>query len=211
MGELNNKIVESRKLKVKSGFQSGQSLIELLIAIGVAGIFITGAMLSVDVALRSTAQNKQVQPASFLAQELMDAVVVAARTNWQQNIAAPTLGNPYFISVGVSTAGKEASSPLNGVTYQRFFTISDASPVDASKKLIMVTVEWPAASPTNNITLARYVTRNQNAVFRQTDWSGGGGQSGIFADATKFDVQSPSGGMHTSEGGSIYLEGFSAP
>lgn len=211
MAALNNKTVESKRLKVKSGLQSGQSLIELLIAIGVAGIFITGAALSVDVALRSTSQNKQVQPAGQLAQELLDNVVVAARANWQTNIASLMLGSPYYVSVGVTTAGKEATPLLllNGIQYQRFFVVSDLVSPDPLQKSITVTVEWPAASPTASITLTRFVARNQNFAFQQTDWSGGIGQPGFFVDATKFDTQS--GAIKISEGGSMYLNGFSAP
>jgi len=191
--------------------KSGQSLIELLIAIGIAGIFISGATLSVDVALRSTTQNKQAQPASQLAQELLDAVVVAARANWQGNIANPpiVLGAPYVITAaGASAAGTEFKD-LNGLRYTRSFAVADVSPVDSSKKSITVTVTWPVGASLGTVTLARIVTRNQNAVFRQTDWSGGSGQFGVFNDATKFDTQS--GEIKITDGGSIYLNGFSAP
>ncbi len=204
-----NDAVKRKTRNVKRGSESGQSLIELMIAIGIAGIFITGATFSVDVALRLTSQNKQAQPASFLAQELMDAVVVAARANWQGNIAAPfTTGGSYFISGGSSIAGTE-SKILNNLTYTRSFIITDPA-TDASKKLITVTVTWPVGASVGTVTLQRYVTRNQNVVFRQTDWSGGptGLSTATFGDQTKFYQGT---NMDSTTGGILFISGLLHP
>lgn len=189
--------------------QRGQSLIELLVAIGVAGIFITGATLSLDVAIRSTKQNKQSQPAAQLAQELLDNVSVVSQSNWASVVA---VAGPSFISTsGVFSVatGKEIVASVSGVDYQRYFIVSDLpAGADPSRKVITVTVEWPAVGPTNRVSLSRSVTRHENAVFRQTDWSGGAGQPGAFQDATKFDTRS---NMTVSEGGSLSITGLPHP
>jgi prepilin-type N-terminal cleavage/methylation domain-containing protein len=201
---------ELNKKRAESGSQSGQSLIELLVAMSIAGIFIGGVTIALDVALRSTTQSKHAQPASLLVQELLDTVAVAARANWQGSIAVLPLNTPYHIMNGVAVAGSESKTPdVNGLVYTRFFTVADVIPPDASRKLITVTATWPAGASIGTVTLARYVTRSQNSAFRQTDWSGDSGQSGLFIDAAKFAAQS--GIIKVTDGGFIYLDGFSAP
>ena len=50
----------------------GQSLIELLVALSMAGIFIVGMTSAIEVSLRTGAQNEFMQAASLLAQEELD-------------------------------------------------------------------------------------------------------------------------------------------
>ena len=63
-------------------YKRGQSLIEILIAVTVAGVLVGGSAVLVTVVLQSTTQNRYFQAAGLLGQELMDRVTVFAEAKW---------------------------------------------------------------------------------------------------------------------------------
>lgn len=197
------------KFQIKHPNLCGQSLIELLIAIGVASLFITGITTTIEVALRSSISGKEAQSASYLGQELVDAVTVIAHANWSS--IAQAVGNAYVVSPNTVAIGQEQIT-INGVVYTRFFTVAsvlrdvsgnlDTGVDDPSTKRILVTVQWLGGGPW---TVTKLITRHAHGVFLQTDWFGGSGQRGIISDIAKFDTQS---GIDASQSGSLKLLGL---
>lgn len=191
----------------------GQSLIELLVAIGVASLFITGVTGIVEVALRSSVVGRESQSASYLGQELLDAVTVISNSNWSA-IASIAVASSIIPPSSVVAAPELVT--VNSVQYTRFFTVErisrdangdfvepyDVNFDDPSTKRVTVTISWPGANP---LTFTKLITRHQNVAFVQTDWFGGDGQNGIIVDPTKFATQS---GIDISQSGSLKLSGF---
>lgn len=88
-------------------------------------------------------------------------------------------------------------------------TISGASPCesgsleDPSTQRITSIVEWIASSGLTDLTLVDYITRWKNAIFQQTDWSGGSGDDGVYTEpgssyssSTNIDTGSESFQLH---------------
>ncbi|MEK7554636.1 MAG: hypothetical protein AAB518_01480 [Patescibacteria group bacterium] len=112
----------------------GQSLIEILVAVGVGAILVSSAALLLVVSTRVGRESRFIQAASFLSQELMDEVVVFADRHWFCS-TTPTCGlyslqkgpgNPYYL-LGlplVANSGSE-SITLDSVTYTRSFLVEN--------------------------------------------------------------------------------------
>ncbi len=176
---------------------------------GLAAAFIGGAVLAVEVGLRSSTQNKFIQAATFLAQEELDSASALAGSDWHKidadgldalsptpaqnyiNTAAP----PFFV---VRDAAE--TKDIDGVTYTRYFMVDPVSrdvsgnieavynPVNADPATEKITafVSWPNAAP---LSITRYIARLNNTVSVQTDWSGGAQVDQMFgADPTKFSA-----------------------
>lgn len=88
-------------------------------------------------------------------------------------------------------------------------TISGASPCesgsleDPSTQRVTSIVEWIASSGLTDLTLVDYITRWKNAIFQQTDWSGGSGDDGVYTEpgssyssSTNIDTGSESFQLH---------------
>lgn len=171
----------------------GQSLIEILIGIGIAAIIIGGAAVTIGLTLRSNVQTKNVQIATGFAQQLLDQLTDFANANWHN---VYDIGGSYYLtSVGgtiSSVSGQESLPPVEDITYSRSFIVKNvsrdgsgniesvynAANDDPSTQKVVVTVSWPVGVDTQTIVLNKIFTRNRNLIFHQTDWSGGAGQSG---------------------------------
>jgi prepilin-type N-terminal cleavage/methylation domain-containing protein len=188
--------------------KKGQSLIEILVAITIAAILIGGAVGAIAFTLRSSVQNKNLQTANSLNQELLDRVVNFAEANWH-NIYSPPIvkGSPYHLLVsgaGFSLNSGSESVTLEGITFSRSFVVENVSRDssgniemvynsindDPSTQKITVTTNWPQGTQTAATTLNKYLTRSKSLVFHQTDWSGGAGQPGLWVNQTKYDTGS---------------------
>lgn len=201
MGALNTK----RFFNIK-----GQSLIELLVAIGIAGAFIFGATVAVNVGVKSTTQTKDAQQLTQLAQELLDGVTTVAQSSWNSvaNVTAPSFlsGSPLTVQAGEDSPIDplyHRSFTVDGVSRNGSSDIDSAGTDDPATKLIRVTVRRDSAQ----VTLSKYITRYQTGVLKQTDWSGGGGQTSAAVDPTKFDTKDASIDVTTTPG-SIQLIGL---
>jgi type II secretory pathway pseudopilin PulG len=98
----------------------GQSLVELLIAIGIGSVMILGAITVVAPGLKGGAQVAQSQMAGAAAAELMDNVRGWSETDWH-NIynLAKTSSSPYYLIAGSSTfiaATGTETVPFDGIT-----------------------------------------------------------------------------------------------
>lgn len=167
----------------------GQSLIEVLVAIAVGAIIIGGVAVTIGVTLRSNVQNKNVQTATTLAQEVVGEVSDLAAGNWH-NLDALSVGAQYQIATtGPNLTVKLGAEPfiIDGKQFIRFFTYQNtsrdsrdniesnynAANNDPSTKKIIVQVNWQEGADTANVTLNKFVTRSKNLTFRQTNWVGG--------------------------------------
>lgn len=188
--------------------QRGQSLIEILVALGIGVILIGGVTALIAVNLRSSSESKMTQTASSLAQEAVDGAKSVAETNWNNFYGlAKGSDNRYFIATSTLTAatGTESVS-VGGYAFTRYFYIENVNRTQCG-------IGSPTTTPTtpscvNNFPLGSgdiaedpstqkitavvewtggkrttqeyYVSRTRNAAIRQTDWSGGGGDNSVM-------------------------------
>lgn len=92
----------------------------------------------------------------------------------------------------------DASSTISGVT-----PCVDGSFEDPSTQKITSVVEWLSSGSISNLVLNDYITRWKNAIFQQTDWSGGSGDSGVYtqpgssySSSSNIDINSGSFRIH---------------
>lgn len=137
--------------------ESGQLLVELLVAFGVASILIPAIIFGFISASSGRVQQEQRLKATGLLKEGEEAVRSLRETDWN-NVAVN--GTYYPKVVGSAwTWGVVSDGQINDFT--RSVVISDAIPADLSKKQITVTVSWNNILPTN-MTSTFILTRWKN-------------------------------------------------
>lgn len=217
---------------------SGQSLVEVLIAIAVGAILIGAATATIIPVLRSNLETRTVQIAGSLAQEYLDNLRSLAESNWYQIYNPPSAKGPssQFYLTATSTTYEilsgATSTTAEGRTFTRYFYIENvnrdlcgASDIaanattscasgpgssgvaeDPSTQKITSIVSWTAGgSASGQINKVQYLTRSQNKVFVQSDWSAGPGQEGpITSENNKF--ASSTNVNYSSSTGSIKIE-----
>jgi type II secretory pathway pseudopilin PulG len=194
----------------------GQSLVEILIgmAIGIS-LIIAGIGLIVP-ALNSNKQVSNIQIGTALARELLDNTRVWSERDWHNILSLATgTANRYYL---ITTASPYASSSgsqtitVSTTTYTRYFYVSDGyrdasgnitasgGTYDPSTKLITVAYGWPGV-PTS--TMSMYLTRNEENIYLQSDWSGGPGASSAatsvgnqFATSSNIDYSTTTGSLY---------------
>ncbi|MEK7192317.1 MAG: prepilin-type N-terminal cleavage/methylation domain-containing protein [Patescibacteria group bacterium] len=186
----------------------GQSLIEILIGLAIGAILIGGAAATLTLTLRSGLQNKSIQIATGLSQEILSQIESFAEANWHNLYGLLEAPSQYHLSVSgasfISSSGVEII-PIEGVSYTRYFTVENVSrdasnsiqavydPAndDPSTQKVAVTTSWQQGPDLASVTFNEYIARKKNLVFHQTDWSGGGGQLGpVTIVNNKYDVSS---------------------
>ncbi|MGC8775800.1 MAG: type IV pilus modification PilV family protein [Minisyncoccia bacterium] len=192
----NNILFKIKKLN------QGQSLIEILVALAVGIIFVLGTIIAVQMSLKTNKDSERIQTSAVLARELMDNIKIFAESDWHNiyNLAT-TSANHYYLNTTSSpftvTSGEE-NITIGTTTYIRYFYVDDVyrdsngkitlsgGTFDPSTKKITIGYKWSGA---NDRFLITYLTRSKNNIFNQTDWSGGGGQTGpITSTNNKFDT-----------------------
>jgi len=171
--------------------REGQTLIEILIGLGVAAVIIGGAVYSIVFTLSSGSETQKKQAATGLARELIGQVRTLADGNWLDLYDLPIKGDDgsyYVMSSGtilVATSGYQTAT-IDAENYKVFFSIKDVSRDvndditeaggndDPSTQKVTARVQWPAGgiSP-SEFSIVDYITRWRTRVFRQEDWSGG--------------------------------------
>ena len=175
-------------------YERGQSIGELLIAITVAGIFVTGATITVTTALRAGVAQQGQQSGVTFGQELLDQVNVVATANWHDIDTPPACASgQYYIGVsgtklavfcGPETRDLNASLSVNGLDYVRYFSINPVCRAtttggdivacgannDPSTRQIIVNVTWSPNGPASPLQFSRYVTRGRTVVSQDTSW-----------------------------------------
>lgn len=189
----------------------GQSLIEILVAVGLGVILIGGVTALISVNLRTSSDSKTTQMATSLAQEVMDGAKSAAESDWEgfRGLGSGS-ANKYYIasSTYAITSGTE-SLVVGGYNFNRYFYIDSVrrtqcgvgSPT-TNATTSSCNSNFPlgegdiAQDPSTqkitavvewtggkNVTQVQYVSRAKNATIRQSDWSGGGGDNSVLTAA----------------------------
>lgn len=169
---------------------SGQSLMEILIAIAFAALLLTGAVSTYIILIRSSANTRITSVGTQLAQETFDNIKFIGENNWHTIFNLIKDSNYYLSSsAGVFTImpGKE-TIVINDITYTRSFIVrnvrrDDGGQIiitsggidDPSTQLIDVTVSWSIAGSEDHVSVMGYIMRTNNASLQSTDWHGGPG------------------------------------
>ena len=112
---------------------SGQSLVEIIIAITVGAILIGAASAAIVPILRSNLETRNVQTASSLAQEYLDNVQNLAESNWLNIYIPPGSKGPssQFYLRATSTTYEilsgVTSTVVEGRTFTRYFSIENVN------------------------------------------------------------------------------------
>lgn len=124
---------------VKFNFNKGQSLIEIIIGISIAGILIGGATTAIALILRSNFDAKTTQTASFLASEYSDNISSISESNWLKIYCSPDGNCPgaakgpdskFYLGLSglsYSIIGGTTSTIVEGRTFTRYFYIENVN------------------------------------------------------------------------------------
>jgi len=222
--------MNQRKNKIKklldSGFwildskssRAGQSIAEVLVAVAIGVIFIGAAVSLIVPSLESGAQATRVETGSALGKGLLDNVRAWSEGNWNNMLGLAT-GSAHEYYLITSSSPFTASSGVESVavgttTYSLFFYLTDAyrnaaggivtsgGSYDPSTKGVVVGYQWSGV-PTD--TMSTYLTRNDNFIFYQDDWSGGSGANGPatsvnsqFATSSNIDYSTTTGSLYVA-------------
>lgn len=175
--------------RLNNATRLGQSLVELLIGMGLAvTVMITAAAL-LQFLLRMSAQDPVAQTGAFLGHQTMRAVTAIAEGSWPA-IASASQGGAYHLEpsangfmLTLNTPGT-AVTTINAVPYTVAITIhpvnravtNEISAVgvdDPSTKKIITTISWTQGGSSHSNMVESYVARTRNEVLWQTDWVGG--------------------------------------
>jgi hypothetical protein len=154
--------------------ESGQLLVELLVALAIAAILIPAIMTGFVASRQGKAQERQRIEATALARESAEAVRIVRDARWS-NVAVNGTYHP-VISDNTWTLAS-GSAAIQG--YTQSITIADVlrdaagkivgfgGTVDPSTKLVTVTVSWGTPIP-SSVTDSFYITRITNLSWVQT-------------------------------------------
>src|SRR3989344_4583934 len=208
----------------------GQSLVELIISISLGVVFLGIAAGSATMILRNNLEARTSQIAASLAQEYLDGVFSLAQKNWLNVYDPPEAKGPnsqfyldisggnYFIISGTTSTVVESRS------FTRYFSIenvtSNATTTscligfqgsgsgdiadDPSTQKIIATVEWDNGQ--RKASSVRYLTRSQNASFRQSDWSGGFEQENFPSSGVNNKFATSTGINYSTTTGAIRIQ-----
>jgi hypothetical protein len=181
----------------RHALRNGQSLIEVLLGLGLGAVFMIAAASVIAPALRTNTQVTQVQARSQIANELVENVESWASGNWNGVLALATgTANTYYLNTATSSFSVATGTQaviFNSSTYGRYFYLSDVyrdsngnvtstttgNNYDPSTKLVTIIVAASSSltSSAGTTTVIAYITRNANNVENQTSWVGGAGQT----------------------------------
>ncbi|KKU95495.1 MAG: hypothetical protein UY27_C0015G0001, partial [Candidatus Gottesmanbacteria bacterium GW2011_GWA1_48_13] len=147
--------------------RQGQSLVELLVALGLAAVLIPAFMAGIMASREGRAQQEQRLSATASWREAVEAVRAVRNKGWT-SFAVNGTYHP-VVATGNWQLATGAETTAEGFT--RSVVISDYlrnSTVDPSTKNVMVTVSWStplANSVTSTLVLTRYL---DNLVYTET-------------------------------------------
>lgn len=206
---------------------SGQSLIELLVALGLSVVVMMMALGIMRFLIHLGVYDPIIQTGALIARQEADAASQTAAGSWSA-VAGATASTQYHIATsttGFALVIGAASSTVNSIVYTNYITIDSVfrSATDtivavggtddpATKKITAVS-SWVYGGVPYSETIESYVTRTENDSMVQTDWIGGPtcpvGDPVITAGMTATQFCSVvSGGLdYTSVPGSLRIQG----
>lgn len=186
--------------------RKGQSLIELVVALGVGVAMMGVATGGLFLALKSGQFAQQNQSASIFVESLSNMAAPFAEQNWHNIFDLNKgSGSHYFIATSTGQLTRQTGEQqlsVGGIDFSRYFYVENVSRDgsgnievvynsdndDPSTQKITFVSTWTSGGANGNIASAVYLTRWPNQVFNQSDWSGGSGQIGpIISPNDKFD------------------------
>lgn len=151
--------------------KSGQMIVELLVAFGLASILLPAILLGFVSSRDGKVQQQQRLIALGYLQEGVESVRSIRESGWA-NIEN---NNTYHVAVSGSGWVLQSGAETLG-DFTRSVVISDVSPIDLSMKKITVTVSWNSLVPSNVSTvfyLTRYLGNNAFTDTTQADFNAG--------------------------------------
>jgi hypothetical protein len=210
-------------MNITKHFRSGQSFVELMIAIAIGAIFMGGMAVIIAPSLLESGQAGKIQVAATNAQSLLNNVRVWSEGSWN-NILSLATGSSYQYYLITSSSPYTATSGIQSVviattTYTDYFYVADVyrsagviaatstgNTYDPSTKQVFAVYNWSPHGVTG--TISTYITRNDDQVFYQDDWSGGPSSTAVTT-STNSQFASSSDIDYASTTGEIYVAGTS--
>lgn len=222
------------KFKIQNSrfnFNEGQSLVEIIIIFFVSAFLIITSSTAVVLIVRNNLLAEDNQTAGFLSQELIDSIQAIAKSDWNDvyNLLSKGPGSQYYVASSTQeiVSGIETLT-VEGKDFTRYFSVENANRdacgagdittnatstcvagagilEDPSTQKITIAVE---RNGNKLIDAVQYLTRYRNAVFVQTDWSGGSTASdetvilpnSRFASSSNIDFSATAGSIVLSAG-----------
>jgi type II secretory pathway pseudopilin PulG len=201
--------------------QKGQMLVEILVAVAIAGIVIGGVATVIGTSLVTGKKTKQITAANGLAQQDMEAIKTLAQSSWI-NLYCPPLGTcpgdkgatstySVILSGGswVFQSGR-ATTTVDGLDFGHYFYVENVSR-DAGGNIFMVRGELDSEDPStqrvtvyitwsngSEFTISEYIMRTGSAYFIDRGWVEGNLNDGPYTR---------SAGTYSTSSGDINIEG----
>ncbi len=197
-------------------FTSGQSLVEILIAVAIGTLMIIAAVTLIAPALKISGDLVRGQTANALTKELFENVRIFSEANWgpfSSLTSGP--GTVYYMNATTTPFAAVTGTQTIAVgtsTFDRYFYVEpvmrnaggDIDPLgsitDPSTKRVTVFSKWAQGGTTS--TIVTYLTRWQSRVAAQTDWSAGRCEFGPlrvwnnrFASSSQIDYATTTGSI----------------
>ncbi len=193
----------------------GQSLIEVLVAIGVFAIFgFAVAGLALD-SYVTTRRGEEETKAAAVAEEGINA----ARSIIKAAFNDLPVGGPYGLDKSggywqLSGSSDSVDQFTRTVTVEEVYRnsggniVSSGGTLDLHTKKIISEAEWDfAPGRTQNVILSAYFSNWEGRRWTQTDWSGGSGQA-VWSDSTRYFADN--GFVDTSTAGELKIAALGA-
>ncbi len=184
--------------------QKGQSLVELLIAMGLAAVLLPALLTGFATTRAGRAQQDQRQQATLLVQESREAVRVIKEKGWG---SFAINGTYHPVVSGTTWVFLSGSEQINGITRQILISdvyrdpggaiVTSGGAIDLSTKQIVTTASWNSPFP-NSVAATEYVTRYVNRQYTQTsaaDFNAGTKTGVTVTNESGGEVQLGAGGQ----------------
>ncbi|MGI8419814.1 MAG: hypothetical protein ACR2LN_04170 [Candidatus Levyibacteriota bacterium] len=213
MSEVRNKLTNTLYNKIKTGplpsSESGQMLVELVMAIGMAAIILPALLTGLVASREGRPQQQQREQATALLKETVNAVQNIRDSNWT-SFAIDGTFHP-IISTNKWIFAANAGT-VNGFTQQ--VVISDVyrdtsgaitlsgGTLDPSTKKIVATISW-SQPQVASVSATRYMTRTTNLTYSETTQIqfNAGTKTGVVVAATVPSVTPGDGEVELGSGG----------
>ena len=138
----------------QKSFPEGFSLLEIVVAVGIAALVIFSLGKVNETALRLSSESADRVEASLLLNEGVEAMKFLRDKSWSQNIAPLSTSETYYLTFATTTYAIGSAAPdlidgifartinISGVTRDAQDTIAPTGVNDSSTRKVTVTVSW---------------------------------------------------------------------
>lgn len=203
--------------------QKGQMLVEILIAVTVAGIVIGGVATMIGTSLVTSKKTRQVTVANGLAQQDMEAIKTLAQNSWL-SLYCPPLGtcpgnkgvtSTYSVILSgnswVFQSGR-ATTTVDGMDFGHYFYVENVNRnsggdiattgnEDPSTQKVTIYIAWPGETEFN---VSEYIMRTGSAFFVDRGWVDANLGDGPYTSSV--GTYSTSSGAINITGGALGVE-----